>query len=106
MGVDINFIAKTHSLNKYLANSSTIVMSLIVLVVLTATPLVMGQSNTTSTAAANQTSNQTDSNTTTSSTGASGSNPTNMHVDASLNALQAGDHQGGVMHAQEAQKNL
>ncbi len=92
-------------MNKYLVNSSTIVMSLIVLGVLTATPLVMAQSNTTS-AAANQTSNQTNSNTTTSSTEESGSNPTKIHVDASLNALQAGDHQGGVMHIQEAQKNL
>ena len=92
-------------MNKYLAISSTIVMSLIVLGVLTATPISMAQSNTTS-AAANQSSNQTNSNTTTSSTDASGSNPTKLHVDASLNALQAGDHQGGVMHAQEAQKNL
>ena len=92
-------------MNKYLAISSTIVMSLIVLGVLTATPLVMAQSNTTS-AAANQTSNQTNTNTTTTSTQDSGSDPTKMHVDASLNALQAGDHQGGVMHIQEAQKNL
>jgi len=27
-----------------------------------------------------------------------------MHVDESLKALQSGDHQGGVMHMQEASK--
>ena len=87
-------------MNKYFAFSSTIVMSLIVLGALTATPLALAQSNTTSVAAANQTN----SNMTTGSTGASNSDPTKMHVDESLKALQSGDHQGGVMHAQEAAK--
>ena len=89
-------------MNKYIAISSTIVMSLIVLGALTATSLALAQSNTTSAAAANQTN----SNVTTSSTGSSDSNLTKMHVDESLKALQSGDHQGGVMHIQEAQKNL
>jgi hypothetical protein len=102
-GIDINFIAKMYSMNRYLSIPSTIVMSIIVLGVLTSTPHSMAQSNTTS-AAANPMSNQTNSNATTSSTDASGSNPTKFHVDEALKALQSGDHQGGVMHMQEAAK--
>jgi hypothetical protein len=88
-------------MNKYISISSAIIIGLVALGAISTSSLVMAQSNTTS---SGSTANQTSSNATTNSTGATAPNPTKMHVDESLKALQSGDHQGGVMHMQEAAK--
>jgi len=91
-------------MNKYMAVLLTIAVGLIALWTISVNPFALAQSPA-SNQTANQTSNQSSANTTaTASAGMSSSNPTNMHLDVAIKALQSGDTNGALMHAQEAQK--
>jgi hypothetical protein len=95
-------LPKGFLMNKYMVLSLTIAAGLIAIWAISVNPFALAQSPT-----SNQTANQSSANTTAAApTGASISNPTKMHLDVAIKALQSGDTNGALTHAQEAQKNL
>src|SRR5678810_668050 len=93
-------LPKGFLMDKYMAFSLTIATGLIAILTISVNPFALAQSP-----ISNQTANQSSADTTAAApTGASTSNPTEMHLDLAIKALQSGDTNGALTHAQESHK--